>query len=58
MQTETLEVVCAASIQEPNTWYIFRTNGIEVKIVLVGNQFKASKELTDIEIDYLNTNLR
>jgi hypothetical protein len=58
MQTETLEVVCAASIQEPNTWYIFRNNGVEVKIELVGGQFKSNKELTDTEIEYLHTNLR
>jgi hypothetical protein len=58
MENETLEVVCIASIHDSNTWYIFRTNGIEVKILLAGDQFKASKELTQKEIEYLYTNLK
>ena len=58
MKIEGLEVICCSSFTEPNTWYIFRANGIEVKIVLIGNQFKANKELTDLEIEYLNNNLK
>lgn len=53
-----MEVVVCSSFSEPNTWYIFRANGLEVKIVLVENQFKSNKELTNLEIEYLNNNLR
>ncbi len=58
METAGFEVICCSSLTEPNTWYIFRTNGIEVKISFSGNQFKANKELTELEIEYLNNNLR
>ena len=58
MKIEGLEVICCSSITEPSTWYIFRLNGIEVKIVFDGNQFKSNKELTNLEIEYLNNNLR
>jgi uncharacterized ubiquitin-like protein YukD len=52
------EVVCMVSIYETNTWYIFRANGIEVKIVMYGEIFKSDKKLTDLEIEYLENNLR
>lgn len=58
MKIQDLEVTCCSSYNEPNTWYIFRSNSIEVKIILQGNQFKANKELTNLEIEYLNNNLR
>jgi hypothetical protein len=58
MKILNLEVVCCDSLTESNTWYIFRANGIEVKIVLLNNQFKANKELTDLEVEYLNNNLK
>jgi hypothetical protein len=58
MKIEDLEVVCCSSVNDPNTWYIFRANSVEVKIVLVEKQFKANKEFTDLEIEYLNNNLK
>ena len=58
MKIQYLEVVCCCSINEENTWYFFRTNGVEVKLVLVKGQFKSNKELTNLEVEYLNNNLR
>lgn len=58
MKIEDLEVVCCSSVNDPNTWYIFRANGVEVKIVLVESRFKANKELTNLEVEYLNNNLK
>ncbi len=52
------EVICISSKSTPNTWYIFRNNGVEVTIELVKNYFKSNKQLTDFEIEYLNKNLR
>lgn len=58
MEILNLEVVCCSSLTDSNTWFIFRANGIEVKIVLLNNQFKSNKELTNLEVEYLNTNLK
>ena len=58
MKIVDLNVVCIASIHEANTWYIFRANGIEVKIVLIEGKIKSSKGLTELELEYLNNNLR
>lgn len=58
MKIVDLYVVCVASIHEPNTWYIFRANGVEVKIVIFNSKIKSSKELTELELEYLNNNLR
>jgi len=58
MKIEDLEVVCCSSVNDPNTWYIFRANGVEVKIVLVESRFKANKELKNLEVEYLNNNLK
>lgn len=58
MKIEDLYVVCVASIHDPDTWYIFRANGIEVKIQLVKGMFKSNKILTELEEEYLNNNLR
>lgn len=55
---ETSAVVCTPSINDSNTWFIFRENGIEVKIVLIDGEFRTSRKLTYIEIEYLKTNLR
>ncbi len=52
------EVICISSKYFPNTWYIFRNNGVEVTIELVKNQFISNRGLTDLEIQYLNNNLR
>lgn len=58
MKIIDLYVVCVASIHDPNTWYIFRANGVEVKIVLIEGKIKSSKGLTELELEYLNNNLR
>lgn len=58
MKIEDVYVVCVASINEANTWYIFRANGVEVKITLENQGFKTDRILTDLEIEYLNNNLR
>lgn len=58
MNSEDDYVVCAPSLQEDNTWFIFRNNGVEVKIELVNGIFKTNKVLTELEIEYLNYNLR
>jgi len=58
MKIDYNEIVCCSSISEPNTWYLFRPNGIEVVLKLVGNTFKSNKELTDLEVEYLNKNLK
>ncbi len=52
------EVVCIDAKESPCTWFIFRNNGVEVKIELVDGKFKTDKVLTDLEIEYLNNNLR
>ena len=58
MKIVDLYVVCVASIHEANTWYIFRANGIEVKILILDGKIKSSKALTELELEYLNNNLR
>ena len=58
MKVDYNEIVCCSSISEANTWYLFRPNGVEVVIKLVGNTFKSNKELTDLEVEYLNKNLK
>ena len=52
------EVICIDAKESPCTWFIFRSNGVEVKIKLVNGILKTSKVLTDLEIEYLNNNLR
>ena len=51
-------VLCAPSIHDENTWFIFRENGVEIKIERIGDNLKADRKLTDLEIEYLNNNLR
>lgn len=52
------DVICVASMHEPNTWHIFRKNGVEITITLDKGKLKSSHELTPLEIEYLNNNLR
>ncbi|WP_264550474.1 hypothetical protein [Flavobacterium sp. N2820] len=58
MKIKDLYVVCVKSIHDEDTFYIFRANGIEVKIILSGDKIKSNKELTELELDYINTNLK
>jgi hypothetical protein len=58
MKIKDLDVVCIDSINDPQTWYIFRTNGVEVKIERIDGKLKSNRKLTDLEIEYLNNNLR
>ena len=51
------DIVISSSMNDDNTWYIFRTNGVEVKIEIVNKQIKADKSLTEIEIEYIKNNL-
>jgi hypothetical protein len=55
---ESNDFYMAESMCDAKTWFIFRENGIEIKIVLDDEKFKTTKELTALEIDYLNNNLR
>jgi len=57
MEAQVEEVVCCNSLNDVNTWYIFRPNGVEVKIVFIKSQFKPDKKLIHLEIEYLNNNL-
>lgn len=51
-------VVCVQSIQHSQTWFIFRANGVETKIEMIDGRLKSDRKLTDLEIEYLNNNLR
>ena len=57
MKIRDTVVVCAKSIHDENTFYIFRSTGIEVKIVLSNNKIKSNKELTQLELDFIKHNL-
>ena len=57
MKIRDLYVVCVKSIHDKDTFYIFRSNGIEVKIVLINGEIKSNKELTELELDYIKKNL-
>lgn len=50
------EILCVESLLHPNTWFLFRPNGIEVTIVINGNNIKSNKELSENEVDYLKHN--
>lgn len=58
MENENQLIICVSAVTEENVYYIFRTNGAEVRIEMINNQFKANKELTIPELEYLNNNLR
>lgn len=45
------------SLIDENTFFIFRENGVEVKINLTDNKVFADHELTDEEKTYVNENL-
>ncbi|MBC7749570.1 MAG: hypothetical protein H7Z76_13520 [Methylotenera sp.] len=58
MKIEDEYVVCVASLNEDNTWFIFRNNGVEVKIEKINEKLKSDRKLTDLEVEYLDNNLR
>lgn len=45
------------SLIDENTFFIFRENGVEVKINLTDNKVFADHELTEDEKTYVNENL-
>ena len=57
MKIRDLYVLCVKSIHEEDTFYIFRSNGVEVKIVLSNDKVKSNKELTELELNYIKDNL-
>jgi len=52
-------VTIATSLNDGNTFYIFRATGQEVKIVLTGNgvNFSANHKLTPEETIYIRENI-
>jgi len=57
MKIRDLCVVCVKSIHDKDTFYIFRSTGVEVTIVLSNDKIKSNKELTELELDYIKQNL-
>lgn len=51
-------VVCVPSLTVVNTWFIFRENGVEIKVERIKGIIKTDRKLTDLEIEYLDNNLR
>ena len=50
-------MTCIDSLNDENTFFIFRDNGVEVKINLSNEKVFADHELTDEENTYVNENL-
>lgn len=50
-------IVYDVSISKPNTWYIFRENGLEVEIRIFNKEIEYSHLLTQIEKDFINLKL-
>ncbi len=50
-------MTCIDSLNDENTFFIFRDNGVEVKINLSNEKVFADHELTDEEKTYVNENL-
>ena len=50
-------MTCIDSLIDENTFFIFRDNGVEVKINLTDNKVFADHELTEDEKTYVNENL-
>lgn len=52
-----LKVVICDSLHEENTYFIFRKSGVEVKIQIVGKTTYTTHKLTEIEKEYINSNI-
>ena len=50
-------MTCIDSLNDENTFFIFRDNGVEVKLNLSNDKVFADHELTDDEKIYVNENL-
>jgi len=50
-------MTCIDSLIDENTFFIFRDNGVEVKINLSNEKVFADHELTEDEKTYVNENL-
>ena len=50
-------MTCIDSLNDENTFFIFRENGVEVKLNLNDNKVFADHELTEDEKTYVNENL-
>lgn len=50
-------MTCIDSLNDENTFFIFRDNGVEVKINLSNEKVFADHELTEDEKTYVNENL-
>ena len=50
-------MTCIDSLNDENTFFIFRDNGVEVKLNLYDNKVFADHELTEDEKTYVNENL-
>jgi hypothetical protein len=50
-------MTCIDSLNDENTFFIFRENGVEVKLNLNDNKVFADHELTEDEKTYINENL-
>lgn len=58
METVAFEIVCCASVNDGNKWFIFRENGVEIKIIKVNGELHSDRKLTEKEIEYLHSNLK
>jgi len=50
-------MTCIDSLNDENTFFIFRDNGVEVKLNLSNEKVFADHELTEDEKTYVNENL-
>lgn len=50
-------MTCIDSLNDENTFFIFRENGVEVKLNLSNEKVFADHELTEDERTYINENL-
>ncbi|WP_440881429.1 hypothetical protein [Tenacibaculum sp. C7A-26P2] len=50
-------IVISPSFMKPNTFFIFREDGIQVEIKIVDNTLFRSHKLTELELEYINNNL-
>lgn len=50
-------MTCTDSLNDENTFFIFRDNGVEVKLNLSNEKVFADHELTEDEKTYVNENL-
>lgn len=54
---EVLKITICNSLNEENCFYIFRENGVEVKIKIIDSKLLTSHKLTEIEKEYLKNNI-